>query len=412
MKKTTARFVSIILSLAMAAMTGCSQNTAAPEASAAPSAASPEGSEAPKAEHNTNDAYDASDKIVIGCVTSLSGERAQMGVYAKEAVALWEEEVNSAGGILGKTVEVVFEDDQSSDQGGANAYQKLMSRGDVNATVVPMYSSIALALEPYVKQYEIPTFTGGSSVKFLGLDNSYMWQIRYSDLLAGSTMGKAAVETIGMKKPAIIHESDSFGQGLADATRAELISLGLEDKDILDYTYNKGEKNFAPIITQIKESGCDGIIAVSQQIEASLIMMQVDVANLGIPCLGSTSYCSEICIKNAEDSAEGWYSVSDWSPTVQSERGKAFVEKYKAQFSKEPDLGSALVYDACEMIKAAAELGNSCEPKTINENIGKLNGVEGAASVYTPGEDRICATTQFLTKNIAGSPEIQQIISR
>ena len=356
--------------------------------------------------------YDQSKKIIIGCVTSLTGERAQNGVYTKEALDMWVKEVNDAGGIIGKTVEIVYEDDQSTDQGGANAYQKLMSRGDINATTVSLYSSIVLALEPYVKQYEVATFTGGSSVKMATLKNPYLWQIRYNDNLAGATMGKAAFTTLGMKKPAIIHESDSFGQGLADASRAALIKLGLKNEDILDFTYNKGEKNFAPFIAQIKDAGCDGIIAVSQQIEASLVMMQVKASGLTIPCIGSTSYCSEIAIKNAEDAAENWYSVSDWSPTVTTPEGKAFVEKYNALYKKDPDLPSTCNYDSVQMIKKAIEMANSAEPKAINAQISKISGLVGVASTYSPNEDHICATTQFLTKNIGGKAIIQEVVSR
>jgi len=356
--------------------------------------------------------YDKANKIIIGCVTSLTGERAQNGVYTKEALDMWAEEVNAKGGILGKKVEIAYEDDQSTDQGGANAYQKLMSRGDVNAAIAPVLSSIVLALEPYVKQYEIPTFTAGSSVKMATLKNPYLWQIRYNDALAGSTMAKAAFNTLKMKKPVIIHESDSFGQGLADATRAELIKMGMKNEDIIDFTYNKGEKNFAPAIAIMKEKGCDGIIAVSQQIEASLIMMQVKASGLNVPKIGSTSYCSEIAIKNAEAAADDWYSVSDWSPTVTTPEGKAFVDAYKAKYKKDPDLPSSTNYDSVQLIKKAIEMANSVEPKAINAQISKINGVKGVASTYTPNADHICATTQFLTKNIGGKAIIQETVSR
>jgi branched-chain amino acid transport system substrate-binding protein len=411
LKKLIALLLVLLMALAAVACTA----TPAPEAptSAPPVETSADtGDDKEEETPAADNKYDQSDKIIIGCVTSLTGERAQNGVYTKEALDMLQEELAAEGGVLGKEVEFVFEDDQSTDQGGANAYQKLMSRGDVNATVVSLYSSIALALEPYVKQYEIPTFTGGSSVKFAEIGNPFMWQIRYNDLLAGSTMATAAIDTLGMTKPAIIHESDSFGQGLADASKAKLIELGIAEGDIKMLTYNKGEKNFSPFTAQIKEAGCDGIIAVSQQIEASLIMMQVQAAGLNIPCIGSTSYCSEIAINNAEDAAEGWYSVSDWSPTVETENGKAFVERYRAKYNKDPDLPSSTMYDSALVLIEAMKAGNSVEPKTINENLAKIDGFEGVAATYAPNEDRICAKTQFLTKNVDGKPAIQDIISR
>jgi len=411
MKKLITLLLVLTLIVSMTACAGSTATTTAATTKAATTAGSTAGTTAAATTAASNK-YDKASKIIIGCVTSITGERAQNGVYTKEALDMWAEEVNAKGGILGKKVEIAYEDDQSTDQGGANAYQKLMSRGDVNATTVSLYSSIVLALEPYVKQYEVATFTGGSSVKMAALKNPYLWQIRYNDTLAGSTMAKAAFNTLKMKKPVIIHESDSFGQGLADATRAELIKLGLKNEEINDFTYNKGEKNFAPAIAILKEKGCDGIIAVSQQIEASLIMMQVKAANLTIPCIGSTSYCSEIAIKNAEAAAENWYSVSDWSPTVTTPEGKAFVERYKAKYKKDPDLPSTCNYDSVQMIKKAIEMANSVEPKAINAQISKISGLVGVASTYTPNADHICATTQFLTKNIGGKAIIQEVVSR
>ncbi len=397
------------LMVSMVACAGSSTTTAATTKAAGTTAA---GSSAAATTAGSTSKYDKATKIVFGVVTSLTGERAQNGVYTKEALDLWVEQTNAAGGIMGKKVELAYEDDQSTDQGGANAYQKLMSRGDISAAFAPTFSSITLALEPYVKQYEIPTMTGGSSVKMPTLNNPYLWQIRFNDNLAGVTMGKAAVSVLKMKKPVIIHESDSFGQGLADASRAELIKQGIKNEDIIDFTYNKGEKNFAPAIAILKEKGCDGIIAVSQQIEASLIMMQVKAANITLPCIGSTSYCSEIAITNAGASAEGWYSVSDWTPTVSTEPGKSFVAAYKAKYNKDCDLPGALNYDAASMYKAAIEAGKSADPKSINANIAKIKDLVGIASKYTPNSDRICALTQFLTKNVNGKPAIQEVISR
>ncbi|MDD4324639.1 MAG: ABC transporter substrate-binding protein, partial [Eubacteriales bacterium] len=154
--------------------------------------------------------YDKSDKIVLAVVSSMTGERAQNGIFAKEAMDMWADQVNDAGGIIGKKVEVVYEDDQSLESSAANAYQKVLSRGDVNGVILSTFSAFTLAIEPYIKEYGVPTFTGGSSVKIPQLKNDFLWQIRYSDGLAGLTMARASVNQLGMKKPALMHSTDSF----------------------------------------------------------------------------------------------------------------------------------------------------------------------------------------------------------
>jgi len=141
-------------------------------------------------------------------------------------------------------------------------------------------------------------------------------------------------------------------------------------------------------------------------------MMQVNASNLPLPCIGTTPSCSGIAIKNAEAAAEGWYSVSDWSPTVNTPAGKDFVTRYNALYKKDPDLPSTCNYDSVQLIKVAIEAAKSCEPKAINAQIGKIKDFVGVASTYTPNADRICATSQFLTKNVGGKAIIQSVVSR
>ncbi len=114
--------------------------------------------------------------------------------------------------------------------------------------------------------------------------------------------------------------------------------------------------------------------------------------------MGSTTFCSEIVIENAGDAANGWYSASDWTPTVQDEPGKSFVDEYTKLYNKKPDLPAQCAWDSAVLIKAAIEAGNSADPKSINENIKKLKDVKSVASIYSPNaDDHICATAQFAT---------------
>ncbi|MGI6161584.1 MAG: ABC transporter substrate-binding protein [Christensenellales bacterium] len=410
MKNKIAVLLAVLMLLG--ALAGC-KPAATPDASVPPAGTTDDAGTPTDDAADKDNPYDKSDKIVIAVVSSMTGERAQNGIFAKEAMDLWADQVNSEGGIIGKTVEVVYEDDQSLESSAANAYQKVLSRGDVNAVILSTFSAFTLAIEPYVLEYGVPTFTGGSSVKIPELKNDFLWQIRYSDGLAGVTMARASVQNLNMKKPALMHSTDSFGQGLADATKAELLELGIAESDILDLGYSVGEKNYAPMLAQIKDAGCDGLIAIGHQVEGSLIVSQVATAGLNLPLMGSTTFCSEIVIENAGEAANGWYSASDWTPTVQDEPGKSFVEEYSARYNRKPDLPSQCAYDSAILIKAAIEAGESADPKSINENIKQLKDVKGVASIYSPNaDDHICATTQFLTKNIDGVAEIQELVTR
>ncbi len=348
--------------------------------------------------------------IKIGVITSLTGERAQTGVYTKNAGLIAVDEINKAGGVLGKKLELVFEDDSGTDAGSVNAFNKLTSTGDIVAVVGSLYSTMDIAISPLVQKAKVPTLVMGSSMAISKLNNQFMFQNRADDLMASELFAKAIVETLKLKNPAVIHESDSFGQGLANAIEENLAKLGVTVKT--DIVYNKGEKDFTPMLSKIKDAKADGIIGVSQQLEAGLIMKQVKSFGLNVPFLGSTSYCSQIAIDLAKDAAEGVYAIGDFAPTIPLQKGQELVKNYRAKYNADPDLPSALTYDSIYNIVTAIKNAKSTEGEALKNAIASLKNIEGSASIYTFDERRVGGKTGLLVQNKAGIPTVIKMIKK
>lgn len=362
---------------------------------------------------NNGDKYDKNSTIKFGLISALSGENASQGQYAKEGAELFKKSINEAGGVLGKKIEIIYEDEASSEQQGSiYAALKLATRGDITGIFGTTVSSTNnIAIMPTIAEYKIPLMAGGSSANIKKENNPFVWQARMSDDLTGVVMAKSAVEVLGMKNPAIIHGSDSFGAGLAIATTNALKkNHNIQPK--IDIVYNPNEKQYTPFLSQILNSGADGIIAISHQVDAGVIMKQVAAMGIKLPVIGSTSYVSEIALSAAKEASNGWYAIGDWTNEVPTPEGKKFVADYRQAYNREPDMPSAFAYDSFAILAEAVKIAGTADPVKVNDAIAKVKALKGVASTFTPDEGRVLGTSQFLVQIVNGKAVIKQSITR
>lgn len=357
--------------------------------------------------------YDKNSTIKFAVISAFSGENASQGQYAKEGGELFKKNINEAGGVLGKKIDVIYEDEASSEQQGSiNAALKIVSMGDVTGIIGSTVSSTNnIAIMPTILENKIPLLAGGSSANIKKENNAYTWQARLSDDLTGVSMAKAAVENLKMKKPAILHGSDSFGAGLAQQTK-DALKKNYNIDPAISIVYNPNEKQYTPFLSQIMNSGADGIIAISHQVDAGVIMKQADAMGIKIPRIGSTSYCSQIAITAAQNAADGWYSIGDWTYEVQTDEGKKFVDQYRKAYNREPDLPSSVTYDSLLILTEAVKIANSADPVKVNEAIAKVKDLKGVASTFTPDEQRVLGRSQFLVQNVGTKVVLKDTIKR
>ncbi|HIU87378.1 MAG TPA: ABC transporter substrate-binding protein [Candidatus Avilachnospira avistercoris] len=395
------RFTALILAAALLA-SGCSvqkvEETTAAATEAVTTAAAAEETEG-AAEETGESAYDALETVNIGLVASQSGSNKTIGQFVINGVELAIEEINANGGVLGKQLSLVIEDEGENSQSAVNATQKLLARDDISAIMGPTTSSYCLAVSPFVLEHEIPFMAGGSSANIPLEQNPYVWQNRMTDDQSGLIMARACVDVLGIKNPAIIYSTESFGTGLKDQTVAALSEMGVEVDENNIYGFNADERQFQPILTQILNSDVDGLIAACHTNPASLIVVQANDVGLELPCIGSNAFSSIVCREAAKELADGWYSITDWTENGQEGRGKEFAEAYRAKYGEESDLVSVSAYDQVYILANAIETAGSADPQKINDALGQISDFDGAMSVYTYHDTHCLATSQLLTVN-------------
>lgn len=391
------RVEALLMAAMMLAMSGCGQGGATDTGKAVDIGTT--AANAPKEE-----------TIKLGVVTALSGERASVGEYAKLAAELYKKQVNEKGGINGKMVDIVYEDEGATEQSVINAMVKLYSRDDIVGVFTTTLSSNVIAASPTIEKYRISTVASGSSTNIPPLNNQYLWQARTTDDLAGRIIAKAAVEELGMKKPAIIHLSDSWGAGISRHTINALKEMDVEP--VLEINVNLDEKQFSPFLTQIVNSEADGIIMLAHQQESSIIAMQADAMSINLPRIGASGLASPVALQTAGDAANGWYAVTDWTTEVQTESGKAFVQAFEAEYSKAPDLQSAFAYDGLSIMGKAIELAGSTDHEAVNKALAEVKDMPGASGVFTASEQRVFGTSLFLVKIEDQTAKLMNTVSR
>ncbi len=341
--------------------------------------------------------------VTFGVVAPITGTNKMVGEYVVNGANLAVQHINANGGILGKELVLVFEDEVDNLQSSVNAMVKIMNYPEVVAFFGSTYSSNCIAASPNVLEKKITMFAGGSSANIPKENNPYMWQARMTDDKSGLLLAKAAVENLEMKNPAILYSTESFGEGLRAQTVASLEQLGIVVPAEKQFGFVVDEKNFAPIITQIQNSDADGLIAIGHQMPAAIICQQVDAAGLDIPLLGSSSWASAVCRENAGATANGWYAVADWTVEVATPEGKTFAQAYRLSYGADSDMPAVTAYDSIMLFKQACELAGTTEDKeAINSALEKIEGYKGAMSTYYYSPNRCFSSSQFLTLNVDG----------
>lgn len=394
--------------LLLSLMSGCASGKSTE------TAAAPETTPAPANTEAASEAVTA-EPIRIGVVSTFSGSNSGHGQYCKEGVELWLDSVNAAGGILGRPVTIVYEDNGETNQEYQNAFVKMLSEGNVSAIYSNGYSDQVTLVSPDVEAYGIPFLAGNSSQACLDSGFEYYWMLRLSDAIVSPTMANACVDLLKMTNVAILQVNDSYGDGMADYVEA-----ALKEKSVnvaLRLSFDAEETQFNSYLAQVQNADVDGVVAIAHQDQAALLMMQVDALGLDMPLMGCSQFATSLAIDTAGSSADGWYSLADWTCQVSSESGSNFVKAYREKYGRDPDMQSVCAYDGMLILQAAIEKAGTDDPKAINAALYETNNVVGAMTTYTCDKNagnavHCLGQSIFLTQTVDGSGKLIDITKR
>jgi branched-chain amino acid transport system substrate-binding protein len=318
--------------------------------------------------------------IKIGMCAPVTGPAAESGGYAIKGAKLALDAVNKAGGVLGKQLELIVEDDQTTNPGIVLAFSKLAAQSDIVGFLGSIRSTQVHAMAPDVIKLGKPVMIGGTDPNLTHMGNQWLFRFRPNDSYSGRVIADYGVNTLAKKKWAVLHSTDAFGTAGGKALTSALEKLGAPA--VLDQGYANQSQDFTPVVLAIKQSGAD-ILGSYFTFENDLGIFARQLRQLGvnIPWVGSPSVVAVSATKLAGAALYGTYGVADYAEDS-SEASKAFGKAYRDAYKTAPDNQSAWTYDAVTILSAAINKAGSTDPGKIREAILATRKMAGAEGEY------------------------------
>lgn len=317
--------------------------------------------------------------IKIGMETGLTGSDALNGKFERDGAQLAIDQINAKGGVNGKKLTLVVEDDQGTNQAGVAAIQKLFSDPDISVVIGSIKSTIVQATEPYIQRAQIPTLIGGTSPKLTQAGNPWVFRFRPNDNYASQVMADWIVHTMKLNKVAIIHDTDDFGSAGDQLLKANLQKMGAIV--VADEGYQTSTKDFTPFLEHVANAKPEVVaLYMTNAEDAAQLLRQYRQLGFKMPVVGSPAVASQISIQLGGSAIDGVYGVQDFSPDA-NDAAKAFAQAWEAKYHEPPDQHSAWPYDAVNILAQVMEkYGTS--PDQIRQGLLSTHDYHGAEGVY------------------------------
>jgi branched-chain amino acid transport system substrate-binding protein len=323
----------------------------------------------------------AEDTIKVGVTVPLTGPAAEAGQFMQWGATLALEAINGGAGVLGKKLEVVYEDDQTTNPGAVLAFSRLVNRGDCAAFLASIRSTQVNAIAPDVIKAAKPVMFGGTDPTLTHSGNPWLFRCRPNDTFSARVIADYGVNTLKKTKWALVHSTDAFGNGGKNAMLENLKKLNIEP--VLVQGYTNQQTDFTPVVLAVKQANPD-ILCSYFTFEADLGIFARQLRQLGVrqPWIGSPSIINTTSLNLAGPALWGTYGVADFNEDS-SPVAKAFATKYMSRFKKQADDLSSWVYDALNILALAMNNAKSTDPKAIRAAILAIKGYAGTEGTYT-----------------------------
>lgn len=318
------------------------------------------------------------EEIKIGVVVPLTGPAALVGQDHKWAAEMAAEEINEAGGVLGKKVRIVFGDDESKPEKGASETERLITKEEVVVLAGQYHSSVHMASIEISHKYMTPDIGVSGMTDALRLkkySNAFFAHTNTTAL--GFIYAQFMIDYFKPKTYALLGEETDFGRFVQDNVKKYMTEHS--DAELVYEGYAKvGEKDYYPILTEIKDAKPDCINSNLSGMGIPLAYKQA--RELGIPASWISSiYVVEDFVDVVGPDSENYFYSAMFARVAYTPKTLPWWEKYEAKYGKEPSLQAARQYDTIYIACDAIERAGSVEADKIIEALRetKFVGVRG-----------------------------------
>lgn len=312
-----------------------------------------------------------SNSVKIGGIFPLSGQVAVYGVECKNGVDLAIEEINAAGGINGKPIVLVSEDDEGNPDKTVNAFKKLSTKDGVKIVIGSLTSGCTQAITTLSQASKVVQIAPAATAPAITDAGDFIFRACFIDPFQGTVGGKFAAETLGKKRAAILYDiGNDYSVGLADNFKIAFTKAG--GSIVSEESYATNDKDFNAQLTKIKNANPDVVYLPDYYGTVALIAKQLRAQGINVPMVGADGW--DGLTSNAGDEVLGGYYSNHYAVDSTEPAVKKFVESFRAKYNKDPNSFAALGYDCVYLIRDAIVVAGAEDSIAVRDALAKTNG--------------------------------------
>jgi branched-chain amino acid transport system substrate-binding protein len=326
----------------------------------------------------------AGDNVIkIGEFASLTGSEATFGQSSHKGTALAMDDLNVAGGVLGKKIQLITEDDQSQAGQPATVVRKLISSDGVLAILGEVASSRSLEAAPICQENKIPMISPSSTNPKVTEVGDYIFRVCFLDSFQGTTvLAGFAHNTLKLKSVAVLKDVKSdYSVGLAKFFEEGFSAGG--GKIVVEQNYSSGDKDFNAQLTSIKAASPDGIFVPGYYTEVGLIALQARQLGITVPLFGGDGWESSVLVQIGGKALEGDFFSTHLAPDEKLPLVQNFVNEFRAKYGETPDSMAALGYDSAMILADAIKRAGSTDGAKVRDALAATKDFSGVTGKIT-----------------------------
>ncbi|HXS02641.1 MAG TPA: ABC transporter substrate-binding protein [Pyrinomonadaceae bacterium] len=328
------------------------------------------------------------NKVRIGVFMSTTGTTANFGISSVNGIKMAADEINAAGGINGKQVELLVQDDRSDASEAATIVTKFVTQDMVHAVIGEVASSRSIAAAPIAQNAKIPMLTPSSTNPEVTKKGDFIFRSCFIDPYQGAAIAQFAAKSLGAKTAAImVDRKNDYSTGLEKVINETFTRFG--GKIVATQSYQEGDQDFNAQLTSLKGTNPEVIFVPGYYNDVGLIAKQARDKGITVPLIGGDGWDSEQLYKIGGSALNGSYFTNHYSPFDTAPNVVKFVTDYKAKYNgSTPDALAATAYDAANIMFDAIKRSKSLNGPDIRDALAATNAFPGVTGTVTFNQQR------------------------
>ena len=326
----------------------------------------------------------------IGAVVSATGPAGPLGEPEKKTLEMIVEQINEDGGIDGHMIELFIEDDESNPANATTAVSKLIDERGVIAVIGGTTTPSTLAMKPETAKAKIPHISMAAGIAITADDNEWIFRTAQSDAIAVQRVIEYLSETLKIKKFAILHDANAFGQSGATELQKRAPDAGMEVVGV--ESYKTEDTDLTSQLTKIKGTDAEVAVVWGTNPSPAIAAKNMKQLNMTIPFVGSHGIANKSFITLAGTAADdvvfpaAKILVPESATDEQKEAIDKFIADYTAKYNEGPNSFAGHAYDAIHILAQALEKAGSGN-EALRDAIEETQGFNGISGIFNYGAD-------------------------